>query len=190
MALKYCTMPQDASLPCPFRALPTDALALVLAHLPLRARLHSAAVAHSWHEGVQHRSAWTRLALESGCSEAALRAAAARAGGGLEALDVQGCTTITPAALQTVVAGNSSALRELRGVGRCYAQEFHQNLENKITFAVRQRTPGRCAAPTLAGRVRCVCTGGGVPRAAQRAALWPLARARAWRRLSRRRRCS
>jgi hypothetical protein len=50
-------------------------------------------------------------------TDALLRAAAARACGGLHSLDVTGCTAITHEALRAVAAANAGALRALRACG-------------------------------------------------------------------------
>jgi hypothetical protein len=65
-------------------------------------------------------SLWTRLDLSPGSgvmctvNDTALRGAAARARGGLEALNVSGCTDVTYEALLAVVTSNAGALTELQ----------------------------------------------------------------------------
>jgi hypothetical protein len=103
-----------ASLPC--------ALALaVFARLPADARLRCAEVHPSWQLAVAERSLWLRLDLSPASgglarptTDALLHAAAARAGGGLQSLDVTDCTEITYEALRAVAAANAGALHELR----------------------------------------------------------------------------
>jgi hypothetical protein len=98
-----------------------DVVAVILSFLPLRDRVACAAVRAQWRAALRERSAWTRLLqLEPGSSDAALRAAAHKAEGLLEALDVAGSPGVTPAALLAAVAANAGALRELRGVGAPY----------------------------------------------------------------------
>jgi hypothetical protein len=106
-----------------FASLP-HALALrVFARLPADARARAACVATDWRTTADDVSLWTRLDLSrsSGVTctvnDAALRGAAAKARGGLTALDVPGCRALThdgSTALLAAVTANAGALRELR----------------------------------------------------------------------------
>jgi hypothetical protein len=93
----------------------------ILSLLPVDCRLLCAGVCRSWRAALEDRSLWIRLDL-SACgvspnkrevTEALLLAAAARAGGHLEALSVAGHGFLD-ATLLTVVTANGGALRELR----------------------------------------------------------------------------
>jgi hypothetical protein len=73
---------------------------------------------------LRERNLWLRLDLSpaSGglacpATDALLHAAAARAAGSLQSLDVTDCTEITYEALRAVAAANAGALRELRACG-------------------------------------------------------------------------
>jgi hypothetical protein len=78
-------------------------------------------VCRAWRAAAAERSLWTRR-LDVSCSsgvtapmtDALLHGAAARAGGGLQALDVSGSRRFTPASLLAVAAANAAALTELR----------------------------------------------------------------------------
>jgi hypothetical protein len=92
----------------------------ILSLLPVDTRLRCAEVCRSWRAALEERSLWLRLDLSaSGVSpkreatDALLHAAAARARGELEALDLRGCTLVTLDTLLAVVTANG-ALRELR----------------------------------------------------------------------------
>jgi hypothetical protein len=80
---------------------------------------------------------WTRLQLpQSACvartttADALLHAAARRAGGALEVLDLTSCKGISRAALLAVVAANAGTLRELR-ISGC----FHCSVEPETSIA-------------------------------------------------------
>ena len=104
---------------------PTDVLTAplvraVFERLPADQHARCACVSRGWRAAVADPVLWTRLDL-SGASgatcrvtDAALRAAAARALGRLEALDVTGCKDFHRRALSDVVAANAASLRELR----------------------------------------------------------------------------
>jgi hypothetical protein len=114
---------EEAAERATFASLP-HALALrVLARLPADARARAACVATGWRTTADDVSLWTRLDLSrsSGVTctvnEAALRGAAAKARGGLTALDVSGCYALTArnsTALLAVATANAGTLRELR----------------------------------------------------------------------------
>jgi hypothetical protein len=105
---------------CHFARLPHALLLLILALLPVDTRLRCAEVCRGWHTTLADVNVWLRLALspESGVTrtitEALLRAAAARGGGGLLSLDVADCPAIRPAALLAVATANAATLQEAR----------------------------------------------------------------------------
>jgi hypothetical protein len=82
----------DAVALTSFDALPLPLVLRILASLPADSRLLAAAVCRSWREMLADRSLWTRLDLSPASGvvhwprKALLLAAAARAGGKLEAL--------------------------------------------------------------------------------------------------------
>ncbi len=84
---------------CPFLLLPPALFAKVLLLLPVDARAVCAAVCKGWHNTLADRALWARLDLKADCcgmacarvTDALLRGAAAKARGGLTALDVTGC---------------------------------------------------------------------------------------------------
>jgi hypothetical protein len=97
------------------------ALALaIFALLPVDQRLLCREVCRGWRAVLEDVSLWLRLDLTYGSggstfevTDALLQAAAARAGGRLEALDVSG-TQVTQEALLAVARANALGLRELR----------------------------------------------------------------------------
>jgi hypothetical protein len=105
-----------------FAALPLALARKVFAALPVDARARACVVCRAWNAMLAERGLWTQLDLspKSGVTRrvtpALLRAAAAKAGGALEALDVSGvaylCRTVD--ALRAVLAANAGTLRELR----------------------------------------------------------------------------
>jgi hypothetical protein len=103
----------------PFATLP-HALALALfALLPVDQRMRCAEVCRGWRAMLSDVSLWLRLDLSpaSGvarATDALLRAAAARAAGCLQALDVSGFGRITYDSIHAVAAENVGALVELR----------------------------------------------------------------------------
>jgi hypothetical protein len=146
-------------------SLPHAVLLDIFARLPVDARARCAVICRSWRTTLAERSLWTRLNLKYlrryQVTDALLRGAAARAGGGLEALDATGCLCLTHAALLAVANANAGALRELHmcgyadltvgeletmlhaapllrtldaGVRRCSAQETHRMLRNEPPF--------------------------------------------------------
>jgi hypothetical protein len=112
---------QAADTPvCHFARLPHALLLLILALLPVDTRLRCAEVCPGWRAAVADVSLWLRLALSPESvvagrvvTDALLRAAAARAGGGLLSLAVADCP-ITPAALLDVATENAATLQEAR----------------------------------------------------------------------------
>jgi hypothetical protein len=106
--------------PLTLAALPHALLLEVLSRLPVDCRLRCAAVCRAWRTARNERSLWRRLDLSPAtgglartASDGLLRAAAARAAGHLETLDVSGCHDISYAALLAVVTASSASLREL-----------------------------------------------------------------------------
>jgi hypothetical protein len=104
---------------CHFARLPHALFLLILALLPVDTRLRCAEVCRGWRAALAERSLWLRLALspESGVTrampaitEALLRAAVARAGGGLLSLAVVDCPAITRDALLAVATANAATL--------------------------------------------------------------------------------
>ena len=95
------------------------ALNIILARLPVKSRLRCAMVCRAWRDAAAERSLWLRLDLredgrEAKVSDALLRAAAARAGGQLQMLDISRSTGLSRAVLLEVLHANTDTLRELR----------------------------------------------------------------------------
>ena len=93
----------------------------ILALLPVDARARAATVCRGWRDALADARLWTRLDLSdtSGVTcrvnDGALRAAAARAGGALQALDLRRAgEPFDRAAVLQVVQANAGTLRELR----------------------------------------------------------------------------
>jgi hypothetical protein len=107
-----------------FASLPLSLALNVFARLPADARARAACVCPTWRTTADEVSLWTRLDLSraSGVTctvnAAALCGAAAKARGGLTALDVSGCSALVvdheSTALLAVVAANAGTLRGLR----------------------------------------------------------------------------
>jgi hypothetical protein len=105
----------------PFAMLP-HALALALfALLPVDQRMRCAEVCRGWRAVLFDASLWLRLDLSPAggvarATDALVRAAAARAAGRLQALDLSGCRGLAHhhAAICAVAAQNTGALMELR----------------------------------------------------------------------------
>jgi hypothetical protein len=120
---------------CWFDALPLSLVrAYILASLPVDARLCAAGVCRAWRGALVACSLWAHLDLswESGvrdqfCIDSLLLAAAARAGGELQSLDVSARSNFTLHGLRTVVAANAGALRVLR-LNRALTHEATQIL--------------------------------------------------------------
>jgi hypothetical protein len=107
------------------RAMPHDraaeALVLVSSYLCADTRLIAAAVCRAWRAALDDPSLWLTLQLSPSCAappeapprDALLAAAAARARGGLTALDVRACERLTSAALADVLRANAGALERV-----------------------------------------------------------------------------
>ncbi len=98
----------------PFAALPHALLLALFALLPVDQRLRCAEVCRGWRALLSDVSLWLRLDLSpaggvarDAATNALLRAAAARAAGGLRALDVDDCRSITHEAVCAVAAQNA-----------------------------------------------------------------------------------
>ncbi len=108
----------EAPLVDPFTTLPLALALQCFARVPVDTRLRCAEVCPDWRAMLTERSLWTRvdLAAASRVTPALLRAAAAKAGGALEALDVSGVwqPLFEDGVLREVLAANAGALRELR----------------------------------------------------------------------------
>jgi hypothetical protein len=106
---------------CAIASLPHALLLRIFALLPADCRLRCGEVCAAWHRALGESSLWARLDLTAenggvrGATDALLRTAAARAAGGLTALDVSGCAAITRDAVLGVVA-HAGALRALRSL--------------------------------------------------------------------------
>jgi hypothetical protein len=101
-------------------SLPRALLSEVFARTPVDARARCAAVCKTWRDVLLERSLWPRLDLSPAggvaralVTDALLRGAAAKARGGLTALDVSGCRQLKNGALLKVVTANAGALTEL-----------------------------------------------------------------------------
>jgi hypothetical protein len=105
-------------------ALPLALVRHILSLLPVDCRLLCAGVCRSWRAALEDTSLWLRLDLSaSGVSpvcvvtDKLLRAAAARAGGQLQSLDVSDCTRLASDAVVAVATANAGTLRELHMIG-------------------------------------------------------------------------
>jgi hypothetical protein len=107
-------------------SLPAPLVHDILRRLPADARARAACVCRAWRDTLLDPTVWTRLDVSHGAGgvtcrvdDAMLRAAAARAGGGLQALDARGQVfvdanhALSKPALLEVVAANAPTLREL-----------------------------------------------------------------------------
>jgi hypothetical protein len=112
---------EDATMALP--PLPVAIVLLIFSLLPVDCRLRCLEVCRGWHSVLSERSLWTRLELTAASGvrmrlarnetlDSLLRCAAARAGGGLQSLQVDK-NHATHAALLHVAAANAGALREL-----------------------------------------------------------------------------
>jgi hypothetical protein len=103
-------------------ALPRPLVLYIFKRLPADQRARAACVCRAWWEAVADPALWLRLDLSAASGvrcridKAALRAAAARAHGRLEALDTTECNKLLWNALKHVVNANAASLRELRTV--------------------------------------------------------------------------
>jgi hypothetical protein len=111
--------------PLPVPPLPHALVLFIFSLLPVDQRLRCLEVCKGCYATVNERSLWTRLDLSATAglarpaTEALLRAAAARAGGQLQALHLTDCVAITHAALLAVARANADTLTELRMEGSC-----------------------------------------------------------------------
>jgi hypothetical protein len=103
--------------------LPHALVLLIFSLVPVDQRLRCLEVCRGWRAVLLERSFWTRLDLSATAglarpaTEALLRAAAARAGGQLQALHLTDCVVITHEALLAVARANADTLTELRMEG-------------------------------------------------------------------------
>jgi hypothetical protein len=101
-------------------SLPHALLLRVFAALPVDLRLRCAEVCRGWRALVAEPSLWSRLDLSAAggvtqpVTDALLLCAAAKAAGGLQALDVSDCLLLSHDALLAVATANTGALAELR----------------------------------------------------------------------------
>lgn len=114
MSLAGAVTSSVASLPAPL-------LGAILLLLPADQRAQAACVCRAWRAVLADPALWLRLdfsvgrwGVSLGRNNVALRAACARARGGLEALDVTGRFHVRKATLRDTVVANSASLRELR----------------------------------------------------------------------------
>jgi hypothetical protein len=138
-----------------FAALPLPLLLKIFAALPVDTRLRCAEVCKTWRSALAERSLWIRLDLSDtsgvthGEMPALLRAAAAKAGGGLSALDVSGVWQwlVRDDTLREELAANAGALRELRCLqGRKQSWATVPDLEALLSAAPQLRV---CEADLL-----------------------------------------
>jgi hypothetical protein len=100
--------------------LPHALVLFIFALVPVDQRLRCLEVCKGWYATLNERSLWTRLDLSATAGlvrrapDALLRAAAARAGGQLQALHLTDCKVITHEALLAVAHANADTLTELR----------------------------------------------------------------------------
>jgi hypothetical protein len=106
--------------PSALALLPHAVVLLIFAQLPVDLRARCACVCRGWRATLSERSLWTRLDLSrmsgvtAALTGALLRGAAARAGGGLQVLDVCGNFEDSFDALLEVATANAGALCEMR----------------------------------------------------------------------------
>jgi hypothetical protein len=105
----------------PFTALPHALLLNILRRLPADERLLCALVCRAFRAALSDDAAWTHLDLSPAggvvrhdVTDGLLHAAAAKARGTLQALDVSGCPLVSVPALLAAVAADGAALRTLR----------------------------------------------------------------------------
>ncbi len=117
-----------------FAALPPVLTLAVLALLPVDARLRCREVCRDWCAALDDISLWTRLDMSDGSGVAhaplerraagLLAAAALRAGGQLQFIDVTACDQLDFDALHRVVGGSAATMREMRvAQGACRTTE-------------------------------------------------------------------
>jgi hypothetical protein len=113
---------EDRCLP----PLPEALVLFIFSLVPVDQRLRCLEVCRGWRAVLLERSLWTRLDLSATAglarpaTQALLRAAAARAGGQLQALHLTDCVAITYDALMLVARANADTLTELRMEGICH----------------------------------------------------------------------
>jgi hypothetical protein len=118
-------MELDASClaPLPAPPLPHALVLFIFSLVPVDQRLRCLEVCKGWYATLNERSLWMRLDLSATAglarpaTDALLRAAAARAGGQLQALHLTDCVAITYDALMLVARANADTLTELRMEG-------------------------------------------------------------------------
>jgi hypothetical protein len=111
---------EELTLAASLASLPLALLFIIFSLLPADQRMHCAEVCRGWRDALTEHSLWLRLDLSEAsgglarpATDVLLRAAAARAGGQLHALDVSECDGITHACLLSVLAANAGTMREL-----------------------------------------------------------------------------
>jgi hypothetical protein len=145
--------------------LPHALVLLIFSLVPADQRLRCLEVCKGWYATLNERSLWMRLDLSATAglarraTQALLRAAAARAGDQLQALDLTDCVAITHEVLLAVVCANADTLTELRMegsggpyagapafVGQCWApRRGCARLLLTCTATVPRRRTGCCA---------------------------------------------
>jgi hypothetical protein len=144
--------------------LPHAVVLQIFARLPPHTRLLCAAVCRAWRATAADGSLWTRLDLRGsaaaaltfphdptlplGVTNALLRAATARAApfGGLQSLDVRGCSHITDAALLGVVTASAAALQTVCwGGARLEADKSLDDIQALLGAAPALRELDVCA---------------------------------------------
>jgi hypothetical protein len=119
--LPQCSGQLEAAAPAddPFATLPLALALFLFALLPVDQRMRCAEVCRGWRTVLSDASLWLRLDLSPAggvarATDALVRAAAARAAGRLQALDLCGCEGVTHDAIRALAAENAGALIELR----------------------------------------------------------------------------
>jgi hypothetical protein len=131
-------------------SLPAPLVLNIFSRLTADERARCATVRRSWRAALLERRLWTRLDLSatSGVTctvnNAALVAAAARAGGSLEALDLSG-RYASSAALLAVATANSETLLEMRCTVATHHSYRVAELESLLRAAPRLRVLETCA---------------------------------------------
>ncbi len=105
--------------------------------LPVDCRLLCAGVCRSWRAALEDRSLWlvvdlVALGVLREASAALLHAAAARARGALELLDIMSCDRIPFEALLAVVTANGATLRELYVMHASWPQEDERDIAHSL----------------------------------------------------------
>ncbi len=128
------------------------ALALyIFSLLPVDQRMRCAEVCRGWRTVLLDASLWLRLDLSPAggvarcvVTEALLRAAAKRAAGRLQALDVSGCGRVTQGAIRASAAENAGALVEL-----CMAEPMSGSEARPMSVKLQELEALLQAAPLL-----------------------------------------